>query len=42
MPDPEKTEEVEWELAPGFKESWRKAKKENSTISDAMTEFNRC
>jgi addiction module RelE/StbE family toxin len=34
-----KRPEVEWPLAPGFKESWKKHK--SKTISDAMTAFDR-
>jgi hypothetical protein len=42
MPDADKGKEAEWEFAPGFKESWWKAKEKNSKISEAMTEFDRC
>jgi mRNA interferase YafQ len=33
-------DEVEWQMAPGFKESWKRHKSE--VVSEAMTEFNRC
>ena len=46
MPDPAKGKaapprnDEEWELARGFKDSWKKFK--TDTISDAMTAFDRC
>lgn len=33
--------EVEWELAPGFRDSWKVYLKANPEIKAAMTEFNR-
>jgi len=32
----------EWELAPGFKESWKRYLSSNPCIKDAMREFDRC
>jgi mRNA-degrading endonuclease YafQ of YafQ-DinJ toxin-antitoxin module len=34
--------EVKWELAPGFRETWKIFKAKYPDISQAMTEFNRC
>jgi mRNA-degrading endonuclease YafQ of YafQ-DinJ toxin-antitoxin module len=34
--------EVVWEIAPEFKDSWKKYGKGNKDIIEAMTEFNRC
>ncbi|WOJ88281.1 type II toxin-antitoxin system mRNA interferase toxin, RelE/StbE family [Methylocapsa polymorpha] len=34
--------EIKWELAPGFKDSWKKYLKTNSGIKEAMREFDRC
>jgi mRNA-degrading endonuclease YafQ of YafQ-DinJ toxin-antitoxin module len=42
MSDPGKKTEVEWELAPGFKDSWQRALRANPGIKAAMTEFDRC
>jgi mRNA interferase YafQ len=46
MADPEKREEkkpeVKWELAPGFKASWKKYIIEYPEIKVAMTEFDHC
>jgi mRNA-degrading endonuclease YafQ of YafQ-DinJ toxin-antitoxin module len=35
-------QEVEWELAPGFKDSWKRYLEANPGIKSAMTEFDRC
>jgi addiction module RelE/StbE family toxin len=42
MAAPEKLSQAEWELADGFKESWKKAKERNPSIAEAMWEFDRC
>jgi addiction module RelE/StbE family toxin len=34
--------EIKWELAPGFKASWKKYGKGNADITAEMAEFNRC
>ena len=34
--------QIQWELAPGFRETWKRLLKENPSIKDAMAEFNRC
>ncbi len=34
--------EIEWELAPGFRESWRLYLQQNPEIRAATTEFDRC
>jgi mRNA-degrading endonuclease YafQ of YafQ-DinJ toxin-antitoxin module len=41
MVEPKKGE-AEWELAPGFKDSWKKHLTKNHEIKAAMTEFDRC
>jgi addiction module RelE/StbE family toxin len=33
---------VEWELAPGFRDSWRQYLKVHPAIKRSMTEFDRC
>jgi mRNA-degrading endonuclease YafQ of YafQ-DinJ toxin-antitoxin module len=37
-----KNHEVQWELAPGFKDSWKVYLKANPGIKSAMADFNRC
>jgi addiction module RelE/StbE family toxin len=40
--DSKNDKELEWDITPGFRDDWKKAKSKNGNIAEAMAEFDRC